>query len=177
MIYSPKEDSFLLEKQVKKYAKGRRVLDVGSGSGIQAEAALNAEAKSVLATDIDNDSIALLRKKGINCIKSDLFEKVKGKFDLIIFNPPYLPYDKREDVKSACATSGGKRGDEIIVKFLKSAPLFLEKKGIILLVVSSLTPLDKIEKIFQARKLKEEVVAEEKFFMEKIEVWKIERKI
>ena len=28
----------------------------------------------------------------------DLFSKIKGKFDLIIFNPPYLPLDELEDL-------------------------------------------------------------------------------
>jgi release factor glutamine methyltransferase len=77
--------------------KHKIVLDIGSGSGIQAETALNSKAKSVLATDINPESIKLLRSKKINAINSNLFTKVKGKFDLIIFNPPYLPLDKRED--------------------------------------------------------------------------------
>ncbi len=173
MIYEPKEDSFLLEKEVKKLAKGKKVLDIGSGSGIQAIAALKAGAASVLAIDIAQDVVKILNKKGIKAIQSDLFENVRKKFDLIIFNPPYLPEDKKEDAESARTTSGGKRGDEIILRFLKDARKHLNKQGIILLVVSSLTPQARILSSLEKRKFKKKVVSSQKFFMEKIEVWKI----
>ena len=53
MIYFPREDSFLLEKEVKKYAKGKSFLDLGAGSGVQAKAAKQAGAKSILCADIN----------------------------------------------------------------------------------------------------------------------------
>ncbi len=137
MIYEPSEDSFLIQKYVKKYAKGK-VLDIGTGSGILAETALK-KTKDVLAIDINEECVEHTRKKGINCIKSDLFENVKGKFDLIIFNPPYLPMDKNEPRDSQLSTTGGKKGYEIIERFLKKTKGHLEEKGKILLVCSSLT--------------------------------------
>ena len=175
MIYEPKEDSFLLERVVKQYAGGKRVLDVGSGSGIQAETALAAGAKSVFCVELDDESIEHLKIKGLEVVKSDLFERVNGKFDLIIFNPPYLPEDSREDKKSARATSGGKKGDEVIVKFLKSVSENLEKKGRILMVVSSLTPLERIRDVMIKKDLRRTVVAKEKIFMESLEVWEIRK--
>ena len=66
MIYHPAEDSYLLEKKVKKYAKGKNVLDIGSGSGIQAIAALESGASGVLAVDLDREAVKELGKKGIN---------------------------------------------------------------------------------------------------------------
>jgi release factor glutamine methyltransferase len=173
MIYSPSEDSFLLEKEVRKKAKNKKVLDVGTGSGIQALAALESEAKEVLATDIDDESIRHCKRHGINVIKSRLFEKVKGKFDLIIFNPPYLPEDEDEDSESARATSGGKKGDEIITDFLEEAKEHLSKKGEILLVVSSLTPKEKVHQILKQKKFQKTVLATEKHFMETLEVWQL----
>lgn len=173
MIYEPAEDSFLLEKVVRKYSKGKKVLDVGTGSGIQAEAALSFGAKKVLAIDIDEEAFEFCRRKKINCLKSDLFSKVNGKFGLIIFNPPYLPRDEREDSESARITSGGKKGDEIILRFLRSAGKFLEKNGKILLLLSSLTPRARILKIMKEKKFTKKIVAEEKVFMEKLEVWEI----
>ena len=65
MIYEPKEDSFLLEKAVKKYAKSKSILDMGSGSGVQAKAALKSGALSVLAVDIDKKAVDGLKKQGI----------------------------------------------------------------------------------------------------------------
>ncbi|MEK6844541.1 MAG: HemK2/MTQ2 family protein methyltransferase [Nanoarchaeota archaeon] len=173
MIYRPREDSHLIEKEVKKYANGKKVLDVGSGSGIQAKAALESGAKSVLCVDIDYDAVNLLKKKGLDAIQSDLFKKVKGKFDLIIFNPPYLPYAKEEDDNSSLHTSGGKTGDEIIVKFLNNVKKYLNENGKILLVVSSLTPISRILNILKNKKLHRKIIAQERFFMEKLEVWEI----
>jgi release factor glutamine methyltransferase len=173
MIYPPSDDSVLLLEQVKKYAKGKKVLDMGTGSGIQAETALKNKAKLVIATDITKESAAALKNKGIKFIQSDIFLKVKGRFDLIIFNPPYLPLDLREDKESALATTGGKQGDELILKFLKQAQKHLTKKGIILLVLSSLTPQSLIKKLLEQLKMKFQLLSEKKFFMEKLEVWKI----
>ncbi len=175
MIYKPREDSFLLEIEVKKYARGKKFLDVGAGSGIQAHAALESGAKSVLAVDIDTESIRELRKKKIPALKSDLFSNISGKFDIIAFNPPYLPEDKREDKQSRIATTGGKRGDETIIKFLKQAKSHLNKRGIILLVISSLTPKERIIKLIKEKSFRYEVLSSKSFFFETLEVWKISR--
>jgi release factor glutamine methyltransferase len=139
MIYEPAEDSYLLQKQVKKFTKKEmKVLDLGTGSGIQAITAKKLGAE-VLATDINQECIIKLKNR-VKTRKSDLFKKIKEKFDLIIFNPPYLPEDQREPKDSALATTGGKKGNEIIIKFLKEAKKHLTKKGKILMVFSSLTP-------------------------------------
>lgn len=173
MIYEPAEDSFLLESQVKKYVKNKSLLDMGSGSGIISLSAIKNKAKSVLASDINPEVINLLKFKGIKCVKSDLFERIHGKFDIISFNPPYLPLDSREDKESRVATTGGKEGDEIILKFLKQAESHLNKNGIILLLLSSLTPRENILSLLKKLSLKKARIAEKKVFFESLEVWKI----
>jgi len=171
MIYEPEEDSFLLQKYVKKYARGK-VLDIGSGSGIQAETALK-KTKDVLASDIDEDSLGLLRKKEINCIKSNLFKNIKGKFDLIIFNPPYLPEEEKEDTTKNI-TTGGKKGYELLIKFLKQAKNHLNKDGKILIVFSSLTSKDKISSELKKLKYRFKCLETEKLFFEELYVYLIE---
>lgn len=171
MIYEPAEDSFLLQKYVRKYAEGK-VLDVGTGSGIQAITALE-KTKDVLAVDINPEAVKLLKEKGIKAKVSNLFSNVKGKFNLIIFNPPYLPEDKREPKDSATATTGGKKGYELIEKFLKQAKSFLEKEGRILMVCSSLT--GDVEKLFKKYGYKSKRLEEEKYFFEKIYVYLLQR--
>jgi release factor glutamine methyltransferase len=173
MIYEPAEDSLLLEKEVRKLAKRKTFLDIGSGSGIQAKAAMESGATSVLAADIDPETVKNLKSKGIPSVRSDLFSNIKGKFDLIAFNPPYLPEDMREPKSSRRATTGGKKGDEIILKFLKSAKSHLNKNGVILIVVSSLTHKSRILALFKKQALKKEVLSKKKLFMETLEVWKI----
>ena len=62
MVYEPQEDSFLLREFTLKYAKGR-VLDMGTGSGIQAiAAATKKQVTQVFASDIDRNAIAYAQK-------------------------------------------------------------------------------------------------------------------
>lgn len=163
-IYQPAEDSYFFAEFLKKYIKKNKVesyLDMGTGSGILSETMLGfLDKKNILAADINPSAVALVKKKGLNAIKTNLFDEIKDKYDLITFNAPYLPLDSREPKSSRVATTGGKHGDEISVEFLEQAKKHLNKDGKILLLVSSLTPMDKIEK-FGAR-----VVAKKKVFME-----------
>ena len=177
-MYTPREDSFLLQKAVKKYAKNKRVLDMGAGSGIQAQTALNAGAKNVLAVDIDQEVIKYLTKNHIQAMQSDLFSNIKKneKFDLIVFNPPYLPEDLREDKESARITSGGKQGDETIIRFLKQSLAHLALKGSIFIVLSSITPQKRLNKLLKKQGLSKKVLDKTSVFMETLEVWKISRK-
>ncbi len=73
-IYEPAEDSFLLQKYVHHYANGK-VLDMGTGSGIQAiAAAQNWHVESVLAVDINSKAItsfkALMKKSTASLSRS-----------------------------------------------------------------------------------------------------------
>jgi len=181
-IYYPSEDSYLLSKELKKFCKNKSVLDIGSGSGILTETAIEAKAKSVLTTDINSESISLLKNKfrhnkNVSIISSNLFSKIpkNKKFDIIVFNPPYLPLDKKEPQESRVATTGGKQGDEIILSFLKQAPSYLNKSGFILLLTSSLTPMNKINSLLKSLKLKKNLLSSKKIFFETLFVWKIEK--
>ncbi len=173
MIYEPAEDSFLLASCVSKEVKGKRVLDLCTGSGIQASTALKYGAKNVLAADIQEEAVEYVRKQGITAVRSNLFDNVKGEFDVIICNPPYLPKDNREDKKSARITSGGRKGDELILRVLRSSPKHLTPKGCVLLVVSSITPQNRIRVALRKNYFLKQVLAKQKLFMEQLEVWKL----
>jgi len=165
-IYQPEEDSYLFADFLKKYLSKHKVnsyLDMGTGSGILSKTAskfINKE--DILAADINQSTIKLLRKNKFNVIKTNLFSKIKGKFDLITFNAPYLPLDKREPKSSQLATTGGKRGDEISIKFIRQAKKHLNKNGKIFLLISSLTPTSRL------KKFKYKIVARKKIFMEEL---------
>jgi len=169
MIYEPREDSFLLQEQVRKFAIGR-VLDMGTGSGVQALAALE-KTKDVEACDINQEAVDFVKSKGVKAYKSDLFENVEGKFDLIIFNPPYLPLDEDEDEESRVVTTGGEKGHEIIERFLKEAKNYLAENGVILLVFSSLS--GESHKVLEGLGYGYEELAEKKVFFESLYVYKV----
>ena len=172
MIYEPREDSYLLEKYVKKLAVGR-TLDMGTGSGIQALAAKKAD--SVLASDINEEAVAFVKNKGINAVVSDLFNNIEGTFDTIIFNPPYLPEDEHEDKESSLCTTGGKEGSEILERFLNEARDHLAKKGQILLAFSSLTK--GAFELFKRCQYRCRILEERKCFFEMICVCQLHRKV
>lgn len=175
MIYEPVEDSQLLARIVRHSVRGKSFLDVGTGSGIQSEAALAGKARSILAIDINPQAVAQVKKKGIPAKVSDLFSSVTGTFDVIAFNPPYLPADEREDAESQQVTTGGKYGDELVYKFLSHVKNYLKPNGICFLLLSSLTPRTRIQSLLKKKGLSHVQVAKEKMFMESIEVWKITR--
>lgn len=173
-VYEPREDSFLIQKHIKDYAQGN-VLDMGTGSGILAgEAAKHAE--TVIALDISPAAIKHCKKsikeKNILFCKSDLFEifelgKIQRKFDLIIFNPPYLPNDKYKNA----ALDGGKEGYEVTEKFLKNAKNHLNRNGKILLLISSLTKKQKVEKIMKQQGYTFKIIDAQKFSFETLYVY------
>lgn len=166
MIYEPEEDSLLLSKYIARFANGR-VLDIGTGSGIQAETAKKFTNK-VLAVDINMEAVDYAKKKGIQARFSDLFSNVNGKFDLIIFNPPYLPREESEDKESRETTTGGKYGYEILERFFSQVKKHLNKNGKVLIVFSSLTNKDKVNKIIKQNNLKFKLLESKKLFFEEL---------
>ena len=65
-VYDPQEDSTLLEKHVRRHASGK-VLDIGTGSGLQAiAAAQSSKVSSVIATDVQKGVIDYCKISIIN---------------------------------------------------------------------------------------------------------------
>ena len=181
-IYEPREDSFLSQKYVNKYSKGI-VLDMGTGTGILAEeAAKSKKVVKVFGVDVNDDAIIYCirhqKSKKIVYAMSDLFRLFKldrrymgMKFDMIIFNPPYLPDDSR--VKDV-ALDGGNQGYELICKFLHECKKFLKPKGKILLLFSSLTGKEKLDKFLLENYWKFKELEEKSMFFEKLYVYLVE---
>lgn len=175
-IYAPREDSHLLERALKKELPKEiakkpdlKFLEIGSGSGIILETAfaLGIKNKNLTGTDINEDAVEHSKKRGFNCIYSNLFEKINEKHDIIAFNPPYLPKDAKEPSDSQISTTGGEKGNEIIKEFLNKAGDYLISDGRIFILTSSQT--DEID----WRGYEKRLVEKKELFMETLYVWKL----
>ncbi len=175
-VYEPAEDTFLLAEHLK-VRKGDIALDIGTGTGIIA-LLMAKKAKFVLGVDINPIAVELARENAkINGIKnvefrmSDLFENVEGKFDIIVFNPPYLPGEAKELKEPIdLALIGGKQGREVLNKFISQVRGYLRPNGMVQIVQSSITGVDEtIEKLTKMG-FKAEITAKERYFFEEIVV-------
>jgi release factor glutamine methyltransferase len=173
-VYGPDEDSYLLAENMKT-PNGSRVLDVGTGTGILALTAAK-NASSVIGVDVNAKAVALAKEnakengiKNAEFREGDLFSAVKEeKFDVVVFNPPYLPVEEYDILGKAW--SGGNGGMEVIRRFLAEAPNHLTENGMILLLLSSLNDFDEVKKLLSGHGMVQEIVAEKKFFFETLVV-------
>ncbi|MFA5266377.1 MAG: HemK2/MTQ2 family protein methyltransferase [Methanoregula sp.] len=148
-VYSPEADTVLLLKAARAEVKpGDRVLEVGTGSGLVA--AEIARITRVLATDINPHAVLCARNAGIDVVRADLFAGIRGSFDLVLFNPPYLPTQPEERIDDwlEYALDGGESGRRVIERFARHVGDILAPGGRILLLISSLTGLHEVQELF-----------------------------
>ncbi|MCX9087142.1 MAG: class I SAM-dependent methyltransferase [Candidatus Methanoperedens sp.] len=147
-VYEPAEDSFLLAEAALDQIKGsERILEVGCGSGIISAIIKNNTGARITGVDINPYAAACTRGNGVEAIRGDLLNCIEGKFDIIIFNPPYLPTNESERTKDwiNIALDGGYDGRQIINRFLEDAGSYLADNGRILMLLSSFTGIEEVK--------------------------------
>jgi release factor glutamine methyltransferase len=176
-VYEPAEDTFLLAESLVT-DKNDVVLDVGTGCGILGVLAAK-KAKKVVATDINPHAVRCARMNArqngvqskMDIRQGNLFESIEKdeKFDIIIFNAPYLPTSESEKRSwEGKAWAGGRSGRHVIEPFVCEAPKYLKKRGRIFLVQSTLSDIDKTIQQFKENGLSASIMAEKKFPFETI---------
>jgi len=164
-VYQPAEDSALLATVAEDdVAASQRVLEVGTGSGWVAERVSEETGASVVASDLNPHATRQARGRGLEAVRADLVAPFRdGAFDVVLFNPPYLPEDAAaaRDDWMECALSGGEDGRAVVEPFLDAVGRVLADGGFALVLVSSLTGVDEVvefagERGFSAVALREE---------------------
>ena len=167
--YAFSEDSALLGDCIREL-QGRAFLEIGMGNGVNLQRyAHNFE----LAVGTDLQSLAVMKR-----IRSDAFELVvtdraicfrQEAFDVVVFNPPYMPSDTLEDI----AVDGGRMGVEVPLSFLREALRVSKPNSIILMLLSTHSDLHAFQEYCSENSLTYKIVAEKKLFFETLLVYDI----
>jgi release factor glutamine methyltransferase len=170
-VYEPAEDSLLFAENLRVKA-GEAVLDLGTGSGILAVVAAK-KAGHVVAVDLNPHAVRCAKENArlngimgkIDFVQDDLFAAFRDgvKFDLVLFNAPYLPSEEGEEASwIGRAWAGGVNGRLVVDRFISEVPVYLKPSGRVLLMQSTLTGVEETIKGFEKQGLKAHVVAEQK---------------
>lgn len=183
-VYQPAEDSRLLcETAVERVGPDDRVLEVGTGSGYVALTVARETGARVVATDVSplavreaHERAAEREDASVDVVRADLFGPFRdASFDVVLFNPPYLPTDPDEewDDWMEHALSGGEDGRRLVDPFLDGVGRVLRPGGRAYLLISTLTGPDAVRERARANGLACEEVASEAFPFERLLAWEI----
>lgn len=209
-VYSPSDDTYLFLDYFREHISNdkfdgidindlKNILDLGTGTGIIAiylqlmGDVLDNFNPKIYASDILTESIDCAKKNQklnkidnkIEFIHSDLFnsfpETLKHSFDIITFNPPYLPSSKlitEDQTKTAIDHSwdGGKEGNETLLKFIDKAKDFLNPKttSYIYFISSSRTNLKNLKKNVKQKGYSIKILKKLRWFFEDINLNRIQ---
>jgi release factor glutamine methyltransferase len=170
-VYQPAEDSQLLADAVAEHVEsGERLLDVGTGSGYVAHRARGAGAR-VVGSDLNPEACEQAAGAGVPVVRADLTNAFRdGAFDVVTFNPPYLPEPEEGGWGDwmETALSGGEDGRAVVEPFLDDVGRVLAPGGRVYLLVSTLTGLDEVHEYAADRGLTATEVASESFSFEQL---------
>ena len=203
-VYPPSDDTYLIIDYFKKnisenFFDGlpittiRKVLDMGTGTGVIAlffqeiKNFLSKFTAKIFASDISDAAIRCATinerinnyKDSLTFIKSDLFRKfppnLQHSFDIIVFNPPYLPsinYKENNLIRKSSDSNwdGGERGFELFLEFIKRVKNFLnsEQKYYIYYISSSSTDLNQLNDELETKGFQNRVLNKKHIFFEDI---------
>lgn len=168
-VLSPRMETEELIYKVIEYIKKSKkdsfkILDLCTGSGIIAitlKKEIVEKYTEIVASDISEKALSIAienannNNANITFIKSDLFDNISGKFDLIISNPPYISYKDKITIKDSVlnydphlALFAEEDGIYFYRKIIENAVHYLSKDGVIFFEIG----YDQKEKIFELGK-------------------------
>jgi methylase of polypeptide subunit release factors len=128
-----------------------RMLEIGAGCGAICLFVAHRWRSHVVATDISDESLQVMRENAERnrlsprILKSDLFNAVDERdFDLIVFNVPMIDKEPEDDLERESLCDPGGR---ILRRFLEGVPAYLDPGGLCLFSICSNTAYDRLEGI------------------------------
>ncbi len=166
-VYLASEDSLLLRRVLQRFS-GQSCLEIGSGNGGNLSELVK-RFSFVVGTDIAPPEMPLSGGEFVLADRASCFRD--STFDLVAFNPPYLPSDVLEDL----AVDGGRDGVDAAVAFLEEAVRVVKAMGTIVILLSSHNPRERIELICREKGLAMTLADSERLFYENLAVYVIGR--
>ena len=147
-VLIPRFETEVLAEEAVKLVSGRdkaRVLDMCTGSGCIAAVIAKNTAAQVVAADVSDEALEVAKANlsglGAEVVKSDMFENIEGKFDLIVCNPPYIRsadiegLEKEVTCQPHIALDGGEDGLKFYRVLADKAGEYLTDGGAIMMEV------------------------------------------
>ena len=173
-VYAPQHDSLLLIEAMQQTnaVDGRTVLDLCTGSGVVAIAAVRLGARHVTAYDICPDAVRCARGNAatagvvvdtrLGTLESALRS---GPYDLVVSNPPYVPTGPDAHLEEipgavgpAWAWNAGIDGRLVLDPMCDAAPALLDEEGTMLIVQSEFADADQTVRRLRRRGLRADVL-------------------
>ena len=186
-VYEISDDTLLLLEAIE-INHGDKVLEIGTGCGIIALECARRGA-IVICSDINPYAVEISKRNYIrnkNLLEGlveirygDLFSVIKKyeNFNVIIFNPPYLPTKSEEQIGGTGwfdkAVDGGINGLDLTKRFLTEINNYLSKTGKGYFIFSSLSNKRKLDGYIKNNNLKFNIVSSRNFNNERIDVYQI----
>jgi len=163
--YIASEDSALLRKVLRAYS-GRSALEIGAGNGGNLvvlangfETAVGTDIVMPGMTDWGTWGADFLIADGASCLRA-------GSFDLVVFNPPYLPVEVADDP----STEGG-AGLEVPLRFLREALRMVKRTGRIVMLLNDQASIGEFEVECSHHGFRLTRVAKQHIFFEELSVY------
>jgi len=167
-------------------------LDIGVGAGIISEV-LCENFKKVVGTELAFEMLnkykedvvgniskysekKLENERGFELVCADAASAFRENiFDLVVSNPPYLPedYDNKGMKIHDEAIYGGKTGIEVTLKIINSSLTTLKREGRLLIIVSSLSNISRLQESLELLNLNMKKIGEKRLFFETLSVVEI----
>jgi release factor glutamine methyltransferase len=168
--YLSSDDSAALRGVLRRYS-GESCLEIGAGNGGGLEVLSGGFARTV-GTDLLRPSALALTGGSVDFCLADAASCFRGEsFDLVAFNPPYLPSDEIRDV----TVDGGKDGEAVTIRFLEDAIRVLKPKGRIVFLLSGDNPLAPIDATCRAKGFSMKLLETRRLFYEALSVYELSR--